>query len=227
MTNAFASTDGAAARPLTSRQILGRSRCQVCRHPDKWRVELLKAGSASLDSLAKKFDLAPDAIWRHWNKHVSAEMKAGYLAGPMQLQELAAKAADSGASVLDNLNAVRTVLMGHLATMTEAGDGRGAAYVAGRLTATLETIARVSGELGDIARSTVYNTTITNIGVITQHPGFARVQIALLNALAGHPEARRAVVDALREFESGKTPAVSTRAPAGPVLELEATHVDG
>jgi hypothetical protein len=176
--------------------------------------------------LATKFGVSRDSIDRHWHRHVSAEMKAGYLAGPMQLQELATKAADSGASVLDNLNAVRTVLMGHLATMTEAGDGRGAAYVAGRLTATLETIARVSGELGDIARSTVYNTTINNIGVITQHPGFARVQIALLNALSGYPDARRAVVDALRDFESGKTPALSPRVPASPVLELEAKHVD-
>ena len=126
--------------------------CQVCRHEERWRIELLRAGGASLDSLAKKFNVDRDAIWRHWNRHVSAEMKAGYLAGPVQVQELAAKAADTGASVLDHLHAVRTVLMGHLASATEAGDGRAAAYIAGRLTATLETIARISGELGDLAR---------------------------------------------------------------------------
>jgi hypothetical protein len=116
--------------------------CQVCRHPDRWRVELLRAGGASLDSLAVKFSLDRDAIWRHWQKHVTVEMKAGYLAGPVQLQELAAKAADQGTSVLDHLHAVRCILMGHLTTATEAGDGKMAAYVAGRLTATLETIAR-------------------------------------------------------------------------------------
>jgi hypothetical protein len=134
----------------------GHSRCTVCQHAERWRIELLKAGGASLDSLASKFGVSRDAIDRHWHRHVSAELKAGYLAGPVQLQELASKAADTGSSVLDHLHAVRTVLMGVMATMTEAGDGRGAAYVAGRLTATLETIARVSGELGDLARSTTF-----------------------------------------------------------------------
>lgn len=165
----------------------------------------MRAGGASLDSLADKFGLHKDAIHRHWHRHVSPEMKAGYLAGPSQLQELAEKAADTGGSVLDNLNAVRVVLMGHLATMTEAGDGRGAAYVAGRLTATLETIARVSGELGDMARS-VNVTNITNVAVLAEHPAFARLQATLLRALADHPQARAAVVDALRDMDGPPSP---------------------
>ena len=70
--------------------------CQVCRHDERWRVELLRAGGASLDSLAAKFGLSRDSIFRHMRDHVSDEMKAGYLAGPVQLQELAAKAADTG-----------------------------------------------------------------------------------------------------------------------------------
>jgi len=37
---------------------------------------------------------------------------------------------------------VRTILTGQLAAMNEAGDARGVAYVAGRLTSVLETIAR-------------------------------------------------------------------------------------
>ena len=102
-------------------------RCQVCRHDERWRIELLRAGGASLNSLATKFGVDRDAIWRHWNRHVTAEMKAGYLAGPVQLQDLAAKAADTGGSVLDQLHAVRTILMGHLASATEAGDERAAA----------------------------------------------------------------------------------------------------
>jgi phage terminase large subunit-like protein len=57
------------------------SRCQVCRHDERWRIELLRAGGASLDSLAEKFGVHRDAIFRHWRDHVSDEMKAGYLAG--------------------------------------------------------------------------------------------------------------------------------------------------
>lgn len=208
-------------------RIKSNNRCQVCRHEERWRIELLRAGGASLDSLATKFKVDRDSIWRHWNRHVTDEMKAGYLAGPVQLQDLAAKAADTGGSVLDHLHAVRTVLMGHLANATEAGDGKGAAAVAGKLITALETIARISGELGDLARSTIYNTTINNVGVITQHPGFARVQIALLNALSEYPDARRAVVDALRQLEDGKVPVALPAVPAPTVLDLEASHVDG
>jgi hypothetical protein len=181
--------------------------CKVCRHEERWRIELLRAGGASLDSLAKKFNVDRDAIWRHWNRHVSAEMKAGYLGGPIQLQELAAKAADTGGSVLDHLHAVRTVLMGHLANATEAGDGRAAAYIAGRLTATLATTARISGELGDLARSTTYN--ITNVAVLTENPAFLRVQASLLRALADFPDARAAVVAALRDLDTGNAPAAT------------------
>jgi hypothetical protein len=179
--------------------------CQVCRHPDRWRIELLRAGGASLDALAKKFGVDRDSVWRHWNKHVSTEMKAGYLAGPVQLQELAAKAADTGASVLDHLHAVRTVLMGHLATATEAADAKGAAIVAGKLITALEVIARVSGELGDLARSTTYHIT-NNVAVLTEHPAFMRVQATLLRALAAHPDARAAVVAALRDLDAGNAP---------------------
>jgi hypothetical protein len=199
-------------RGMTGR-IQSNNRCQVCRHEERWRIELLRAGGASLDSLATKFSVDRDAIWRHWNRHVSAEMKAGYLAGPVQLQDLAAKAADTGSSVLDHLHAVRTILMGHLSSATEAGDGRAAAYIAGRLTATLEVIARISGELGDLARSVNFN--VTNIAMLAEHPAFATLQATMLRALAPFPDARAAVVAALRDLEPGDASA----RPAPKVIE--------
>src|SRR6478735_8626742 len=173
-----------------------RHRCQVCRHPERWRLELLRAGGASLDSLAEKFNVDRDAIWRHWQNHVTTEMKASYLCGPAQLAELAEKAAAEGDSVLDHLRMIRTVLTGQLAAMTEAGDGRGAAYVAGRLTATLETIAGVTGELGSMAQA--INVT-NNLTVLAEHPAFLRIQGMMLRALAPFPDARGAVVAALRQ----------------------------
>lgn len=181
-------------------------RCQVCRHPERWRLELLRAGGASLDSLADKFGLHRDAVHRHWSKHVSPEMKASYLCGPAQLSELAEKAAAEGDSVLDHLRMIRTVLTGQLAAMTEAGDGRGAAYIAGRLTATLETIARITGELGELARSTI---NINGNVAIMQSSEFARVQAVMLRALAPFPDARGAVVVALRDLDNDNAPPAS------------------
>jgi hypothetical protein len=178
-------------------------RCQVCRHPERWRIELLRAGGASLDSLAEKFSLDRDAIWRHWQNHVTTEMKASYLCGPAQLAELAEKAAAEGDSVLDHLRMIRTVLTGQLAAMNEAGDGRGVAYVAGRLTATLETIARVTGELGSMAQS--INVT-NNLTVLAEHPAFLRMQATMLRALAAFPDARASVVAALRDLDDENSP---------------------
>jgi hypothetical protein len=194
-------------------QIFARG-CQICRHPDRWRLELLKAGGASLDSLAAKFGVHRNSVKRHYDRHVSPELKATYLLGPVQLQELAAKAAEQGGSVLDHLHAVRVVLMGQMSTMVEANDGRGVAYVAGRLTTVLETIAKISGELGDLARSTTYNIT-NNVAVLSEHPAFAKLQATMLRALAEFPDARAAVVAALRGLDSENAPAATARPAIG------------
>jgi hypothetical protein len=60
----------------------------------------------------------------------------------------------------------------------------------------------VSGELGDLARSTTYNVT-NNVAVLTEHPAFMRVQATILRALAEHPAARADVVRALRDLDVG------------------------
>jgi hypothetical protein len=191
--------------------------CQVCRHQDRWRIELLRAGGASLDSLATKFELDRDAIWRHWQKHVSAEAKAGYLCGPAEMASLAEKAAAEGDSVLDYLRMCRSTLVSQLAAMGEAGDARAVGYIAGQLTKTLETMARVTGEIGDLARSVTINN--TNVAVLN-HPGFAQVQATMLRALAPHPAARADVVAALRGLDAGNAPA----GPAAPAIGKVIDH---
>jgi hypothetical protein len=193
------------------------TRCQVCKLDDRWRLELLRAGGASLDSLAAKFGVERDAIWRHWTHHVTAEMKAGYLVGPAELATLAERAAIEGDSVLDYLKLCRTVLTGQLAAMTEAGDGRGAAYVAGQLTRTLEAIARVTGEIGELARSTININ--GNVSILTDSPAFARVQATMLRALAPFPDARGAVVLALRSLDEENAQGSAAHAAIGKVIE--------
>ena len=198
-------------------------RCQVCRHSEKWRIELLRAGGASFESLATKFGVDRDAIWRHWHDHVTAEAKAGYLLGPAELATLAEKAAIEGDSVLDYLKLCRTVLVGQLAAMSEAGDARGAAFVAGQLTRTLEAIARVTGEIGELARSTININ--GNVSILTDSPAFAKVQATLLHALADHPDARRDVVLALRQLEEENAQAPSVAKTIEHLPPMEGPHV--
>lgn len=174
-------------------------RCTICCHDERWRIELLRAGGASLDSLAEKFKVSRDAIHRHWRDHVTDDMKAKYLTGPAQLADLAQTAAEEGASVLDHFRAVRTMLMSQFALMTEAGDARGAAIVAGPLVGVLEKIGRITGEIATIAQGTI---NVTNNVAIVNSPAFAKVQAAILRALAPHGEARAAVVAALQELDT-------------------------
>ena len=188
--------------------------CQICKHPERARIELMRAAGISLSTIAEKCGVERNAVNRHWHSHVSEQMKASYLAGPMQLEQLAQKAADQGSSVL------RVVLFHHLSTATEHGDTNQAANVAGRLTHLLETIARISGELGSLARSTI-NITTNNSITLTSHPQFLKLQSSLLQALAPFPEARAAVVGALRDLdgENGhKVPAVSAKALPEPMV---------
>jgi hypothetical protein len=205
-----------------NKQPMQRSaRCQICRHAVRTRIELMRASGVSLDVIAEKFKVGRDAVNRHWHGHVSEQMKASFLAGPLQLEELAQKAADTGMSVLDHLHAIRVVLFSHLTTATEAGDGGLAANVAGRLTHVLETIARISGELGALATNTTFNITNNQV-VLTQTPAFLKVQASLLHALAPFPEARAAVVAALRELDGVNVHAAVPALPKPMVIEHEA-----
>jgi hypothetical protein len=187
---------------------------QGLQSPGPLAARAVACRGASLGSLAKKFGISIDSVHRHWRDHVSDEAKASYLVGPADLARLAEKAAAEGDSVLDYLKLCRTVLTAQLAVMSESNDARGAAFVAGQLTRTLETIAKITGEIGDLARSVTINNT-TNVGIINS-PIFARMQAAMLRALQGFPEARAAVVAALRSLDSENTPS----GPAAPAIKV-------
>jgi hypothetical protein len=187
------------------------NRCQVCRHDQRWRIKLLRAGGASLDALAQKFNVDRDAIWRHWHKHVTPEAKAACLAGPVSMEHLIEKAATEGDSVLDYLKIVRGSLLVQLSTMGVAGDSRNVGYIAGQLVKTLEAIARITGELGSLATS--INITNNNNVAVLDHPDVARVLATLLRALAEFPDARTRAVDALRGLDSEN----ARTGPAGPM----------
>jgi hypothetical protein len=224
-TNESHLTDHQNTQPPTTaaRQIYSRSKCVVCRHPERWRIELLKAGGASLDALAKKFDVSRDSIDRHWHRHVTPEAKATYLIGPAEMATITEKAAREGDSVLDYLKMCRSTLVGQLAAMNEAADARGAAYVTGQLVRVLESIARVTGEIGELARSTININ--GNVSILTDSPAFARVQATMLRALAGFPDARAAVVVALRDLDAGNAQAPAAAKVIEHLPPTEGSHV--
>jgi len=183
--------------------------CTICTHPERWRIELLKAGGASGHAIAGKFGVGADAVYRHWQNHVTDDARASYLAGPGQLAALHERAAKEGESVLDYMRIVRTSLMASLAACSEAGDARGVAIVSSQLISVLEKLGKITGEIAQIAGANV------NINVaILNSPEFARVQAAILRALAPHADARAAVVAALRKLDT------AAERLTGPVVDV-------
>jgi hypothetical protein len=182
--------------------------CQICKHSERTRIELMRASGVSLDAIAKRFNVGRDSVNRHWHQHTSDEAKATYLAGMVDFEHLAKKCADEGDSVLDYLKICRTSLLTQLAVMNEAGDPKGVVAVTAQLTRTLEAIARVTGELSTLANNTININTTNNVAVLSEHPMFVRLQAAILTALAPHPDARRDVIAALNELDGERAPAL-------------------
>jgi hypothetical protein len=127
------------------------------------------------------------------------------------MEALHAKAAAEGDSVLDYLRIVRTALMASMTACAEAGDARGVAIVCSQLISALEKLGKITGEIASIAS----NVNITNNVAIVNSPAFAKVQAAILRALAPHGAARADVVAALQALEAEDAwPAPGMRQPA-------------
>ena len=174
--------------------------CAVCKHQDRYRLELLLSGGASLRSVAKRFNLAYHTTRRHWLNHVSAEKRAALIAGPTKLSELADRAADEGGSLLDHFIILRNTLYRRLDACDEAGDAGQVSSLSGRIVEVLREMGRLTG---DLSRTGV---NITNNIFIS--PQFAELQAALIEALARHPDARTDVIRAFRALEARSAPSM-------------------
>lgn len=188
---------------------------------------MLRAGGGSLESIAAKFGLHRDQVWRHWHRHVTAERKAQYIAGPVQLNELAERAAAEGLSLIDYLAIMRSTLLMLFSNAAGEGDAKATAWVSGRLLDVLKQIGKLTGELAASGVNIINNTMIMNAPEITE------MQAVIIGALAPYPEARAAVVAALRQFEREGAEAeedgddAGTGGHPGPMIEGTAAGIGG
>ena len=189
------------------------SQCTVCAHQERARIELLRAGGASLRILAEKFGISKDAVHRHFENHVTDARKAELCAGPARVEELANKAADESKSLLDYLSITRSVLFNQLLNAAEAGDRLGVASIAGRLIEALREVGRVTGEL-----RTLSGITINNSLTLVTSPEFMRLQEGLLQVCKEVPAARQPILQLLRGLDS---PPAEIAKPNGSAWILE------
>jgi AcrR family transcriptional regulator len=169
----------------------------VCQHRELARVELLRAGGASIEALTREFGLNRDSLYRHFANHISAERFRELLAGPVKVEKLAGAAADESRALLDYFSIARSVLFNQFLTCAEACDHTGVVNVSGRLLEVLREIGKMTGELRAISGLTINNNTLNLIA----SPEFLALQEGLLNVARAHPEARADIVALLRGLE--------------------------
>jgi hypothetical protein len=186
---------------MTARKLTIAKRCVVCGHPDRVLIEAARVAGCSLDTIAAKYGISRDCVHRHMKNHVDDAARADYLAG-IPMKDLAAKAAEEGVSVLQYFSIIRGILMSQFQLAASVNDRNATATLAGRLTEVLRAIGSISGEMGNMA---VNNLTINNVSIMNS-PVFATLQANLLQALAPFPDARAAVVMALRQLDQQSEP---------------------
>jgi hypothetical protein len=191
---------------MTARQLVVKKRCIVCGHPDRALIEAARVAGCSLDTIAAKHSISRDAIFRHMKNHVDDAARADYLAA-VPMSELAERAANEGVSVLQYFSVIRGILMQQFQLAASLNDRNATSTLAGRLTEVLRAIGSISGEMGGMA---VNHLTINNTTNILNSPIFATLQANMLHALAPFPDARAAVVTALRQMDEQNAPPIKT-----------------
>ena len=164
------------------------------------RIERLLAAGASIKGAARKFAIDHHALRRHWINHVSAEARAAYIAGAGatkdQLEEVVA---DESLALIDHYRIVRAGLYKGFGAASELGDPSSLALLAGRLHENFRDCGRLTGELQHGPLLNVQNNVLVN-------PDYSKAIARIVSAVAPYPEAREAVIAALRDLDAAIAP---------------------
>jgi hypothetical protein len=175
-------------------------RCQGCNHVERVRIERLIAAGASIKGTARKFEIDYHALRRHWINHVSAEDRATYVAGAGATKDrLEEIVADESLALIDHYRIVRGALYKGFGAASEVGDTNALALLAARLHENLRDSGRLTGELQRGPLLNIQNNVLVN-------PDYMKAIARIVSAVAPYPQAREAVIAALRELEAESAP---------------------
>jgi hypothetical protein len=166
-------------------------RCTICHHSARPQIDLAIATGLSRRAIAQHFAVSPDALWRHNQAHLTAEMRCALATKLLQREgDVRRILLEEGAGVVETLKAIRGPLFGLFLVAIDTGDSKAAAALAGRLHESLALSARLSGELVPHAGVSITNVLLS--------PDFLRLRGELLQVLQRYPEARDEVAAAFR-----------------------------
>jgi len=198
------------------RRIVG-PRCTICNHPARPQIDLAIATGVAKRAVAERFGLSRDAVWRHGQTHLTAEMRAALATKLLQREgDTRRILLEEGAGVSEALKAIRGPLFGLFLAAVDTGDNRAATALSGRLHENLALVAKLTGELVPHA-----GTTITNILL---SPDFQRLRAELMRVLARYPEAQAEIAAVFRQ--AGLRAATEMGASAGKMIEAVPVEVE-
>ena len=168
-------------------------RCTICNHPARPQIDLAIATGLSKRAVAERFGVSRDAVWRHAQAHLTAELRAALATKLLQREGDTRRIhlLEEGAGVTEALKAIRGPLFGLFLAAVDTGDGKAAVALAGRLHENLALVAKLTGELVPHAG--------TSITTILLSPDFQRLRAELIGVLAHYPEAQAEVTAVFRQ----------------------------
>jgi hypothetical protein len=195
------------AKPRARRPRATPRRSTIVGHPDQARIERDLALGRPLQRIARKYGISKDAAWRH-KKNLPPQLKtalAGHALAPGQ--DLDKIRVDESEGLLANLAAQRARLLIGQDVALEAEQFGLVAQLASGIHRNLELVGKY---LGEFAQHSVH----TTVSILVS-PEYLTLRTALLQALAPHVEAKRAVAAVLHGIEAG----AAQRPPQG-LIEL-------
>jgi len=155
-------------------------------------MDLAIATGLSKRAVAERFGVSRDAVWRHAQAHLTAEMRAALATKLLQREgDTRRILLEEGAGVTEALKAIRGPLFGLFLAAVDVGDNKAVAAISGRLHENLALVAKLTGELLPHA-----GTSVTNILL---SPDFQRLRAELVRVLARYPEAGAEVAAVFRQ----------------------------
>jgi hypothetical protein len=152
--------------------------CTICTHEERPAIDAALVAGHSLRTVAEQFGTSATTLHRH-KGHLPAE-----LAKSQQAAEIA-----HADGLLAQVKQIHAVTLSILAKAEKAGELRVALTAVREARGNLELLAKLLGELQ--AQPTV--------NVLVASPEWTATRARLLTALVPYPEARAAVLDAIRE----------------------------
>lgn len=158
---------------------MGRT-CTVCSHKDLDEINRLLLCSDSYRDIARQFGLSKDALARHKESHIpellskSSDLKA-------EVESI------QGNQTLAEVRELKVKALDILAEAQEAGDLKTALMGIREARSCLELCLKAEGQIKDGPQITIIN-----------NPEWVELRTVIIGALEPFPDARQAVIDAIR-----------------------------